>query len=51
MVVVAVLAVAGVWSVSSFRTSPRRIVAGNGLLDVSGNVALFSLSGPARWAG
>jgi drug/metabolite transporter (DMT)-like permease len=41
MVVVAVLAVARVWSVSSFRTSPRLIVAGNGILDVSGNVALL----------
>jgi drug/metabolite transporter (DMT)-like permease len=41
MVVVAALSMIGVWSVSSFRASPLRIVAGNGLLDVSGNVALL----------
>lgn len=41
MVVVAALSVVGVWSVSSLRSSPLLIVAGNGLLDVSGNVALL----------
>lgn len=41
MVVVAVLALARVWSVTPFRTSPRMIIVGNGLLDVSGNVALL----------
>jgi drug/metabolite transporter (DMT)-like permease len=41
MLVVAVLGIAGVWRVSGFSGSPRRIVVGNGLLDVSGNVALL----------
>lgn len=41
MLVVAVIATLGVWSVAPFRTSPRRIIVGNGLLDVSGNVALL----------
>jgi uncharacterized membrane protein len=41
MLVVAVLAMARVWTVSSFGTSPRWIIIGNGLLDVSGNVALL----------
>lgn len=41
MVVVAALAVAGVWGVTSLRKSPRWIIVGNGLLDVSGNVALL----------
>lgn len=41
MLVVAVIATVGVWSVAPFRTSPRRIIVGNGLLDVSGNVALL----------
>lgn len=41
MLVVAALAGVRVWSVSSWRDSPRRIIVGNGLLDVSGNVALL----------
>jgi drug/metabolite transporter (DMT)-like permease len=41
MAVVAALTGAGIWSVSAFRASPLVIVAGNGLLDVSGNVALL----------
>lgn len=41
MMAVAVLGLAGVWTVSSFRRSPRWIIVGNGLLDVSGNVALL----------
>jgi uncharacterized membrane protein len=41
MVVVAILALARVWSISPFGASPRAIIAGNGLLDVSGNVALL----------
>lgn len=41
MVVVAALALATVWPVSSFHRSPRLIIVGNGLLDVSGNVALL----------
>jgi drug/metabolite transporter (DMT)-like permease len=41
MIVVAVLSLLGAWSVSSFRSSPLLIIAGNGLLDVSGNVALL----------
>lgn len=41
MLVVAALSVIGVWRVSSFRTSPRLIIAGNGLLDLSANVTLI----------
>jgi len=41
MLVVAALAGVRVWSVSSWRDSPRRIIVGNGLLDVSGNIALL----------
>jgi uncharacterized membrane protein len=41
MMVVAVLALARVWAVSSLRASPLAIIVGNGLLDVSGNVALL----------
>lgn len=41
MLVVAVLAMARVWTVSPFGTSPRWIIIGNGVLDVSGNVALL----------
>ncbi len=41
MVVVGMLAAARIWSVSSWRSSPRWIIVGNGLLDVSGNVALL----------
>jgi drug/metabolite transporter (DMT)-like permease len=41
MLVVAALAGVRVWSVYSWRDSPRRIILGNGLLDVSGNVALL----------
>lgn len=41
MLVVAVLAGARVWSISPWQASPRRIIVGNGLLDVSGNIALL----------
>jgi drug/metabolite transporter (DMT)-like permease len=41
MLVVAALAGVRVWSVSSWRDSPRRIIVGNGILDVSGNIALL----------
>lgn len=41
MLAVGALALAHVWSVSSFQGSPRLIILGNGLLDVSGNVALL----------
>lgn len=41
MVVVGALAAARIWSVSSWGSSPRWIIVGNGLLDVSGNVALL----------
>lgn len=41
MAVVGVLGLGGVWSVSPFRLSPRAIILGNGLLDVSGNVTLL----------
>jgi drug/metabolite transporter (DMT)-like permease len=36
-----VLAGVGVWQVSRFRRTPRALVAGNAILDVSGNVALL----------
>lgn len=41
MLVVAGLAAVRVWTVSPWRASPRGIIVGNGLLDVSGNVALL----------
>ncbi|HEX6146130.1 MAG TPA: DMT family transporter [Acidimicrobiia bacterium] len=41
MLTVAAAALAGVWRVSGFSSLPKGIVIGNGLLDVSGNVALL----------
>ena len=41
MLTVAVVALTGTWHISGFRTIPKRIVLGNGLLDVSGNVTLL----------
>jgi len=41
MLTVAAISLAGLWRVSGFSTIPKRIVFGNGLLDVSGNVALL----------
>lgn len=41
MAVVLVLTVLGVWKLVGFGSSPRLLVAGNALLDVSGNVALL----------
>ncbi len=41
IVVVAALALAGTWRLTRFSSAPRRLVAGNALLDVSGNVALL----------
>jgi drug/metabolite transporter (DMT)-like permease len=41
MIVVAALAALGLWSVTKFRSSPLAIIASNGLLDVSGNIALL----------
>jgi uncharacterized membrane protein len=41
MLVVVALALVSVWSVSGFRRPVRMIILGNGLLDVSGNVALL----------
>lgn len=41
MLTVAAAALAGVWRVSGFTSIPKGIVFGNGLLDVSGNVALL----------
>lgn len=41
MLTVGALALTGVWRVSGFGAIPKRIVLGNGLLDVSGNVALL----------
>jgi uncharacterized membrane protein len=38
---VGVAALFGMWRVSGFETVPKRIVASNGILDVSGNVALL----------
>jgi uncharacterized membrane protein len=41
MGVVVLLTAFGVWTVVRFGSSPRLLVAGNALLDVSGNVALL----------
>lgn len=41
MATVGFVALVGVWKVSGFQRIPKRIVIGNGLLDVSGNVALL----------
>lgn len=41
MVVVALMALAGVWKVTRFARVPPVIVAANGILDVAGNVALL----------
>ena len=41
MLTVAAISLAGLWRVSGFATIPKGIVFGNGLLDVSGNVALL----------
>ncbi len=41
MAVVLVLTAFGVWKLVGFGSSPRLLVAGNALLDVSGNVALL----------
>jgi drug/metabolite transporter (DMT)-like permease len=41
MLTVVVVGVAGVWRIGDRRGVPRLIVAGNGVLDVSGNVALL----------
>lgn len=41
MVVVSLIALFGVWRVSGFSSIPKRIILGNGLLDVSGNVTLL----------
>lgn len=41
MLTVAAISVFGLWRVSGFSTIPKGIVFGNGLLDVSGNVALL----------
>jgi uncharacterized membrane protein len=41
MAVVLVLAAFGVWKLVGFGSSPRLLVAGNAVLDVSGNVALL----------
>lgn len=41
MLVVLILSLLGVWRLTGFGETPRRIVAGNALLDVSGNVALL----------
>jgi uncharacterized membrane protein len=42
MGVVAALALAGVWRVAGWMRVPRWIVAGNGVLDVAGNIALLA---------
>lgn len=41
MVIVVAVSLAGAWRVTRFGEVPRYIVAGNGLLDVAGNVALL----------
>lgn len=42
MLVVAGVALGGVWSVTGPRKVPARLVAGNGILDVAGNIALLA---------
>jgi uncharacterized membrane protein len=42
MAVVGLVAWAGVWAVAGPREVPGRIVAGNGILDVAGNIALLA---------
>lgn len=42
MAAVGVLALAGIWRVTGFTDVPRWIVAGNGVLDVAGNIALLA---------
>ncbi len=41
MAMVALISVVGTWKLTRFSTTPRRLVAGNAILDVSGNVALL----------
>jgi len=41
MLTVGAISLAGMWRVSGFSTIPKGIVIGNGLLDVSGNMALL----------
>lgn len=41
LVVVGVVGLAGLWRVSGFRSLPKAIVIGNGVLDAAGNVALL----------
>lgn len=41
MLIVLGVALAGVWKVTGFRAVPPLVVAGNGLLDVAGNVTLL----------
>ena len=42
MLVVGAVALGGVWSVTGPRQVPARLVAGNGILDVAGNIALLA---------
>lgn len=41
MAVVVILSLVGVWKLTGFSTTPRPVIVGNALLDVSGNVALL----------
>jgi drug/metabolite transporter (DMT)-like permease len=41
MLAVLLLTAFGIWKLTRFSSSPRRLVAGNAVLDVSGNVALL----------
>lgn len=41
LVIVVLLSISGVWKATGFATIPKGLVIGNGLLDVSGNVALL----------
>ncbi len=41
MVVVGIVGLAGLWRLSGFRSLPRAIVIGNGVLDAAGNVTLL----------
>jgi len=42
MLMVVAVSLMGLWAVVGFAKAPRRIVIGNGLLDVAGNVALLA---------
>jgi drug/metabolite transporter (DMT)-like permease len=42
MLVVLAVSLTGTWDLTSFRSTPRPVIVGNGVLDVTGNVALLA---------